>query len=84
MNSHRIANRLDIVPQLPPAPLYEHVAAPYELNPIRLLPLPPKVLVEGNLPCEHSLNTYLYLLSLQSGGAVMPLDVACQPSLAQA
>ena len=84
MNSYRIANRLDIVPLLPPAPLYEHVAALYELNPIRFLPLPPKVLVEDNLPCEHSLNTYLYLLSLQSGGAVIPLDAACRPSLAQA
>jgi hypothetical protein len=55
------------------------VAAPYELNPIQFLPLPPKVLVEDNLPCEHSLNTYLYLLSLQSGGRVIPLDAACQP-----
>ena len=79
MNSHRIANRLDIVPQLPPPPLYEHVAAPYELNPIRFLPPPPKVLVDDTLPCEHSLNTYLYLLSLQSSGAVIPLDAACQP-----
>jgi hypothetical protein len=79
MNSHRIANRLDIVPQLPPPPLYEHVAAPYELNPIQFLPLPPKVLIEDNLPCEHSLNTYLHLLSLQSSGAVIPLDTACQP-----
>ena len=79
MNSNRIANRLDIVPQLPPPPLYEHVAAPYELNPIRFLPPPPKVLVADSLPCEHSLNTYLYLLSLQSSGAVIPLDAACQP-----
>jgi Lipase (class 3) len=79
MNSYRIANRLDIVPQLPPSPLYQHVAAPDELTPIQLLPLPPKVLVEESLPCEHSLNTYLYLLSLQSGGPVIPLDAACQP-----
>ena len=79
MNSYRIANRLDIVPQLPPAPLYEHVAAPYELNPIQFLPPPPKVLVNESLQCEHSLNTYLYLLSLQSSGAVIPLDAACQP-----
>lgn len=79
MNSHRIANRLDIVPQVPPPALYEHVAAPYELNPIQFLPFPPKVLVAENLPCEHSLNTYLYLLSLQSGGPVIPLDAACQP-----
>ena len=79
MNSHRIANRLDLVPQLPPPPLYEHVAALYELNPIQFVPLPPKVLVEESLPCEHSLNTYLHLLSLQSSGAVIPLDTACQP-----
>ena len=79
MNSHRIANRLDIIPQLPPPPLYQHVAAPYELNPIQFLPPPPKTLVEQSLPCEHLLNTYLYLLSLQSSGAVIPLDAACRP-----
>jgi hypothetical protein len=79
MNSYRIANRLDIVPQLPPPPLYEHVATPYELNPIQFLPPPPKVLIGETLPCEHSLNSYLHLLSLQSSGAVVPLDAACQP-----
>jgi hypothetical protein len=79
MNSYRIANRLDIVPQLPPPPLYKHVATPYELNPIQFLPPPPKVLIGETLPCEHSLNSYLHLLSLQSSGAVVPLDAACQP-----
>jgi hypothetical protein len=29
--------------------------------------------------CEHSLATYLYLLSLQSGGSVLPLEAACKP-----
>jgi hypothetical protein len=78
-NSYRIANRLDIIPALPPPPDYEHVLNPYELNPVRLVPLPPKVLVKSTLACEHSLATYLYLLSLQSGGPVIPLESSCQP-----
>ncbi len=78
-NSYRIANRLDIVPALPPPLYYEHVLNPYELNPVRLVPLPPKVLVKYTVSCEHSLATYLYLLSLQSGGPVLPLERACKP-----
>ncbi|OMC52100.1 hypothetical protein A5745_02075 [Mycobacterium sp. IS-2888] len=79
LNSYRIANRLDIVPALPPPINYEHVLNPYELNPIRLTPLPPKTLVKSTVACEHSLPTYLYLLSLQSGGPVLSLESACKP-----
>lgn len=79
LNSYRIANRLDIVPALPPPINYEHVLNPYELNPIRLTPLPPKILVKSTVACEHSLPTYLYLLSLQSGGPVLSLEPACKP-----
>ena len=78
-NSYRIANRLDIVPALPPPLDYEHVLNPHELIPIRLTPLPPKILVKSTVACEHSLATYLYLLSLQSGGSVLPLEAACKP-----
>lgn len=78
-NSWRVANRLDIVPALPPPIDYEHVLNPVELNPVRLVPLPPEVLVKYTVSCEHSLATYLYLLSLQSGGQVLPLEAACQP-----
>ncbi len=78
-DSYRVANRLDIVPTLPPPVDYDHVLNPYELNPIRFLPLPPKVLVKFDPGCEHSLQTYLYLLSLQSGGPVLPLESTCQP-----
>jgi hypothetical protein len=78
-NSYRVANRLDVVTALPPPIDYEHVLTPYDLNPIRLVPLPPKVLVKYSVLCEHSLATYLYLLSLQSGGPVLPLEPACQP-----
>jgi len=78
-NSFRIANRLDLVPKLPFPPIYEHVDELYDLNPIQLLPLPPKILVKATLPCEHSLVSYLHLLSVVSGGPVLPLDPTCQP-----
>jgi hypothetical protein len=78
-NSYRIANRLDIVPTVPPPLGYEHVLNPYELTPAQFLPPPPKILVKFTPGCEHSLVTYLYLLSLQSGGAVIPLEPTCQP-----
>jgi hypothetical protein len=78
-NTFRIANRIDLVPKLPFPPVYEHVLAPFELNPIQLLPMPPRILVRSELACEHSLNSYLYLMSLNSGGTVLPLDAACAP-----
>lgn len=78
-NSYRIANRVDIVPTLPPPVDYQHVLTLWELNPIQLLPLPPKVLVKFDPGCEHSLTTYMYLLSLESGGPVVPLQSTCVP-----
>jgi Lipase (class 3) len=71
-NSYRITNRLDVVTTLPPTFAgYEHVLTPYELNPARL--------VSCTVICEHSLATYLHLLSLQTNGPVFPLDPACKP-----
>ena len=78
-DTYRIANRVDIVPKLPMPPLYDHVNGLYEVNPIQLLPLPPKILVKPELACEHILSTYLFLLSLKSGGAVIPLGAGCSP-----
>jgi hypothetical protein len=78
-NSFRVANRIDLVPKLPLPPAYEHVLTLTDLNPVRFLPFPPRVLVKPELGCSHVLNTYLYLLSLQSGGATLPLDPTCAP-----
>ena len=78
-NSYRIANRIDLVPKLPLPPVYDHVAELYELNPMQLLPFPPRILVKPTLDCEHSLVSYLYLLSMVSGGPVLPLDQTCVP-----
>jgi hypothetical protein len=74
----RIANRMDLVPKLPLPPLYEHVDALVDLNPIHLS-IPPKILVKVELACEHFLTSYLHLLSLQAGGAPLPLDAICVP-----
>jgi hypothetical protein len=78
-DSFRVANRMDLVSHLPFPPFYEHVLAAFDLNPLQLLPLPPKLLVNPTIVCEHSLDSYLYLLSLLTGGQVLPLDPACKP-----
>lgn len=72
-NTYRFANRLDIVPKVPSPPLYEHVLGLYDLNPM--------LKVKWDIPCEHHLTTYLYLLSLLSGGTLLPLDGACVPGI---
>jgi hypothetical protein len=78
-NSIRIANRIDLVPKLPLPPVYAHVDAVVDLNPIQLLPLPPRILVKPTIPCAHFLDTYLHLLSTVAGVPVIPLDPACFP-----
>jgi hypothetical protein len=76
-NTTRIAGRLDLVPKLPLPPLYEHVLGLFELNSVQLIP--PRILVKTDLVCLHILDTYLHLLSLQAGGAVLPLKPECVP-----
>ena len=77
-NTNRIAGRLDLVPKLPLPPLYEHVLGLFEINSIKL-GIPPKILVKPDLVCLHILTSYLYLLSLQAGGPVLPLQPTCVP-----
>ncbi len=72
-NTFRIANRMDIVPKLPLPPLYEHVLGLYDLI--------PGLKVKLDVVCQHHLTTYLYLLSLTTGNAVLPLDNGCGPGL---
>ena len=74
----RVVNRLDIVPQTPPAPLYEHVVGELEINPIDLGP-PPTVLVRTDLTCEHILTSYLHILTHKAGGPLLPLEATCTP-----
>jgi hypothetical protein len=77
-NTTRFANRVDIVPKLPLPPEYEHVVGFYDLNSVKM-GIPPKLLIKFEVPCEHHMTSYLYLLSQLAGGAAQPLDTACAP-----
>jgi hypothetical protein len=74
----RIANRMDLVPKLPLPPLYDHVSGLFDLNPV-VFGIPPEILVKPDIPCEHKLSTYLFLLTKLAGGVVLPLDPGCVP-----
>ena len=71
-STFRIANRGDLVPQLPPIlPLpYEHVNTVFPLIP------PPKT-VNPTIPCMHILTTYLWLMGQIAGVDAGSLDVKC-------
>jgi hypothetical protein len=71
-NTHRFANRLDLVPKLPLPPLYDHVLGLYDLNPM--------LEVKFDIICQHRLTTYLFLLSRLGGGPDLPLNAECAPA----
>jgi len=76
-NAYRVANRLDIVPQLPPPVLYFHVGDDTEL-------VPPAAMM-FTAQCEHHLSTYLNMLAaLIQQQSLYPIDSDClkQPSAA--
>jgi hypothetical protein len=68
----RIVNQKDLVPNLPLPPLYIHVGDETVLN--------PKNTVADTLPCQHSIDTYMFLLA----PAANQLDPQCMPSNAAA
>jgi hypothetical protein len=70
--SYRIANRQDLVPQLPPIlPLpYEHVNTQYELS-------PPPGKIKPDLGCMHHLTTYIWLMEQLAGAGTDPLNPEC-------
>jgi hypothetical protein len=80
-NTSRIANRLDVVPNLPFPPLYEHVLGEFPLNPVKvtLFPFSVTPLLNPNLVCLHILTSYLHLLSQQAGGSILNLTGDCIP-----
>ena len=67
-NKFRVSNRLDIVTKVPLIPAYAHVDERFSMNPTG---------VKLTIPCEHDLLTYLHLLSVAAGVAVIPLGPGC-------
>jgi len=70
-NAYRVANRLDIVPKVPPPLMYFHVGDETEL-------IPPKSL-KFDLGCEHHLTSYFNMLNtLQNPGQTQyPIQPDC-------
>ena len=79
-DTNRIANRLDVVPNLPFPPLYEHVTGEYPLNPakVTLFPFSVTPLLKLEAGCLHFLSSYLHLLA-QLAGQDIPLEGTCNP-----
>lgn len=78
-NTFRVAIDLDVVPQLPLFPPYQHVLGDFALKPFTAFP--PEFLLQPNPICEHILSSYLYLLSLSAGGGPLPPADLCKPLL---
>jgi len=71
-NAYRVANRLDIVPQTPPALLYLHVGDETELVPSG---------IKYDLACEHALTSYFNMLGALIGKQnLYPIDAGCLAS----
>lgn len=69
-NSFRVANRLDVVPKVPPPLMYFHVGDETEL-------VPPMAL-KFDLGCEHHLTSYFNMLGKLSGqDAAYPIQANC-------
>jgi Lipase (class 3) len=77
--TNRFADNVDLVPQLPTDPPYQHVVARLVLDSLTLIP--PRVRLQPNPLCWHILSSYIYLLSLYAGGAEMPPEAECAPGV---
>jgi len=70
-NSLRFANRLDVVPGLPPVAFgYDHVNTLVDLN--------PGLEVKLDALCRHILTTYLYVMGKMAGVPGLPLKPECK------
>jgi hypothetical protein len=76
-NAYRIANRLDIVPKVPPPLLYFHVGDETELVPSGEM--------KFDLACEHHLTSYFNMLgTLSNQAAAYPIQANCLKGSPQA
>lgn len=82
--TYRFVDNVDLVPKLPlpdvPGLPYQHVCAEIKMDSLSLIP--PRVRLQPNPVCWHILSSYVYLMSLSAGGAVLPPDDDCKPGLA--
>jgi hypothetical protein len=77
--TYRFVDNVDLVPKLPLDPPYKHVCAQIEMDSLTLIP--PRIRLQPNPVCWHILSSYMYLMSLYSGGATIPPEDDCKPGL---
>lgn len=80
--TYRFVDNVDLVPKLPLTTkelAYTHVCAATEMDSLRLIP--PRVRLQPNPVCWHILSSYIYLMSLYSGGAPIQPEDDCKPGL---
>ncbi|HMD08823.1 MAG TPA: lipase family protein [Candidatus Acidoferrum sp.] len=76
--TYRFVDTVDLVPKLPGIFPYRHVTDAILLDSLTLIP--PRVRLQPNPLCWHILSSYLYLVSLYSGGAVLNPEAECAPA----
>ena len=79
--TYRFVDNVDLVPKLPspffPGLPYRHVCEHLGMDSMTLIP--PKVRLQPNPVCWHILSSYIYLMSLASGGPVIAPETECAP-----
>jgi|GEM_PF-636904 len=81
--TNRFVDNVDVVPKLPLTIVelpYTHVCAGIEMDSLRLIP--PRLRLQPNPVCWHILSSYIHLMSLAAGGAVIPPEDECKPGVA--
>jgi hypothetical protein len=76
--TYRFVDTVDLVPKLPGIFPYRHVTDAILLDSLTLIP--PRARLQPNPLCWHILSSYLYLMSLYSGGAVLNPEAECAPA----
>jgi hypothetical protein len=76
--TYRFVDTVDLVPKLPGIFPYRHVTDAINMDSLTLIP--PRVRLQPNPVCWHILSSYLYLMSLYSGGAVLKPEAECAPA----
>jgi hypothetical protein len=76
--TYRFVDTVDLVPKLPGIFPYRHVTDAILLDSLTLIP--PRVRLQPNPLCWHILSSYLYLMSLYSGGAALNPEGECAPA----
>jgi hypothetical protein len=76
--TYRFVDTVDLVPKLPGIFPYRHVTDAILLDSLTLIP--PRVRLQPNPLCWHILSSYLYLMSLYSGGPMMNPEAECAPA----